>query len=266
MKKVFKKNQVIITGLALLIAVAGYLNFANVDLGFDKDQEASSDNSILEEVENLDYDIGDSTVMEENAKSTAAQDEETAGEEAVDSTEVADATEVTDAVDETGSMDTETPGEAVLTGASNFAAQAKITREQVRAQNKEDLQKIIDNEQISETEKQQAIDSLVAMTELAEKETAAEMLLEAKGFVDAIVNLTGETADVVVSNSQLGDDQKAQIEDIVQRKTGVGAEQIVITSSNVDAESSEDTQTEESSQTEESTQTEDTAQSEEQQE
>ena len=63
MKKVFKKNQVIITGLALLIAVAGYLNFANVDLGFDKDQEASSDNSILEEVENLDYDIGDSTVM-----------------------------------------------------------------------------------------------------------------------------------------------------------------------------------------------------------
>ena len=204
MKKVFKKNQVIITGLALLIAVAGYLNFANVDLGFDKDQEASSDNSILEEVENLDYDIGDSTVMEENAKSTAAQDEETAGEEAVDSTEVADATEVTDAVDETGSMDTETPGEAVLTGASNFAAQAKITREQVRAQNKEDLQKIID--------------------------------------------------------------QRAQIEDIVQRKTGVGAEQIVITSSNVDAESSEDTQTEESSQTEESTQTEDTAQSEEQQE
>lgn len=154
----------------------------------------------------------------------------------------------------------------MLTGASNFAAQAKITREQVRAQNKEDLQKIIDNEQISETEKQQAIDSLVAMTELAEKETAAEMLLEAKGFVDAIVNLTGETADVVVSNSQLGDDQRAQIEDIVQRKTGVGAEQIVITSSNVDAESSEDTQTEESSQTEESTQTEDTAQSEEQQE
>ena len=73
----------------------------------------------------------------------------------------------------------------------------------------------------------------MAMTEMAEKETAAEMLLEAKGFVDAIVNLTGETADVVVSDSQLGDDQRAQIEDIVQRKTGVSPEQIVITSSNV---------------------------------
>ena len=226
MKKIFKKNQVIITGLALLIAVAGYLNFANVDLGFEKDQEASSDGSILEEVESLDYDIGESTVAQENADST---------KEAEDTTDVADATEVTDAVDETGSTDpgTETPGEAVLTGASDFAAQAKITREQVRAQNKEELQQIIDNEQISETEKQQAVDSLVAMTEMAEKETAAEMLLEAKGFVDAIVNLTGETADVVVSDSQLGDDQRAQIEDIVQRKTGVSPEQIVITSSNV---------------------------------
>ena len=206
MKKIFKKNQVIITGLALLIAVAGYLNFANVDLGFEKDQEASSDGSILEEVESLDYDIGESTVAQENADSTKEAEE-------TDTTDVADATEVT--------------------GASDFAAQAKITREQVRAQNKEELQQIIDNEQISETEKQQAVDSLVAMTEMAEKETAAEMLLEAKGFVDAIVNLTGETADVVVSDSQLGDDQRAQIEDIVQRKTGVSPEQIVITSSNV---------------------------------
>ena len=34
MKKVIGKNQVIITSLAILIAVAGYLNFADVDLGF----------------------------------------------------------------------------------------------------------------------------------------------------------------------------------------------------------------------------------------
>ena len=44
MKKIMKKNQVIITSLAILIAVAGYLNFADVDLGF-KDQEASTDSS-----------------------------------------------------------------------------------------------------------------------------------------------------------------------------------------------------------------------------
>ena len=60
MKKIMKKNQVIITSLAILIAVAGYLNFADVDLGF-KDKEASTDSSsILEEVE---YDLTDETAL-----------------------------------------------------------------------------------------------------------------------------------------------------------------------------------------------------------
>ena len=50
MKKIMKKNQVIITSLAILIAVAGYLNFADVDLGF-KDKETSTDSSsILDDV------------------------------------------------------------------------------------------------------------------------------------------------------------------------------------------------------------------------
>ena len=61
------------------------------------------------------------------------------------------------------------------------------------------------------------------------KEAAAEMLLEAKGFENVIVNLTGETADIVVPDTQVDDASRAQIEDIVKRKTGIAAENIVIT-------------------------------------
>ena len=60
MKKIIKKNQVIITSLAILIAVAGYLNFADVDLGF-KDQEASTDSSSI--LEDAGYDLTDETAM-----------------------------------------------------------------------------------------------------------------------------------------------------------------------------------------------------------
>ena len=70
---------------------------------------------------------------------------------------------------------------------------------------------------------------MVQMTEISEKEAAAEMLLEAKGFENAIVNLTGETADVVVPEAELEDAQRAQIEDIVKRKTNIAADKIVIT-------------------------------------
>ena len=66
-------------------------------------------------------------------------------------------------------------------------------------------------------------------TDVSEKEAAAEMLLEAKGFENAVVNLTGETADVVVPEADLEDAKRAQIEDIIKRKTGIAAENIVIT-------------------------------------
>ena len=43
-----------------------------------------------------------------------------------------------------------------------------------------------------------------------------------------VVNLTGETADVVVPSTSVDDASRAQIEDIVKRKTGIAAENIVI--------------------------------------
>ena len=60
MKKVIGKNQVIITSLAILIAVAGYLNFADVDLGF-RDKEASTDSSSI--LEDAGYDLTDETAL-----------------------------------------------------------------------------------------------------------------------------------------------------------------------------------------------------------
>lgn len=201
MKKILKKNQVIITSLAVLIAVAGYLNFADVDLGF-KDKTASTDSSSI--LEDVDYDLTDETaLLDENGANGLTSEVE--------------------------SQDASTPGEAVLTGASNFAAQAKLSREQIRSQNKADLQDIINNQDIGDDKKQEAINSMVTMAELTEKEAAAELLLEAKGFENVIVNLTGETADVVVPDAFLEEAKRAQIEDIVKRKTGIAPESIVIT-------------------------------------
>ena len=213
MKKVIRKNQVIITSLAILIAIAGYLNFADVDLGFGEKEASTESSSILDQV---DYDLSDeSAAADENSVTETAE----------------------------GPEDGSTPGEAVLTGASDFAAQAKLSREQVRSQSKADLQAILNNTEVGDDQKQEAVNSMVQMTEIAEKEAAAEMLLEAKGFENAVVNLTGETADVVVPEADLEDSRRAQIEDIVKRKTGIAPENIVITPLNEseDTTVSEDT-------------------------
>ena len=52
MKKILKKNQVIITSLAVLIAVAGYLNFADVDLGLKNKEMCIRDRHVVVKVQN----------------------------------------------------------------------------------------------------------------------------------------------------------------------------------------------------------------------
>ena len=111
-----------------------------------------------------------------------------------------------------------------------------MTREQVRAQNKESLMEIIDNENLSDEQKQDAVNQMVAMTDYAEKEAAAETLLASKGFIDAVVSMTADSADVVVGASELSEANLAQIEDIVTRKTGVAAQNVVITPVGAEAE------------------------------
>lgn len=194
MKRLFKKNQIIITTLAIMIAIAGYLNYSGKSFGENSTQETNG------ELANKDLlDIS----------------EETTGDIESHDGEVAD-----------GSVDG-TPGEAVLT--NGVVAEAKVTREQVRAKNKETLQGIIDNKNISEEQKKDAIAQMVEMTELAEKEAAVETLLASKGFKEAVVSLTKDSADIVVGKSELTDANRAQIEDIVTRKTDVAPANIVIT-------------------------------------
>lgn len=194
MKKLVKKNQMIIAALAVMIAVAGYLNYSGTF-----NTESLTENE-LASAELLDISEEDIAASSEIA---SVEEGEVEG----------------------------TPGEAVLTSSdvSSIAAQAKVSREQVRAKNKETLQAIIDDTNISEEQKTDAIAQMVEMTEIAEKEVAIETLLASKGFTDSVVSLTADTADIVVDGTDLTDAKRAQIEDIVTRKSGVPAANIVIT-------------------------------------
>lgn len=202
MKRIFRKNQMIITALAIMIAVAGYFNYSGKM--FKEKDEAAEASTELASQELLDISEED---LEVSAEDILSQDTEVDGE--IEGT----------------------PGEAVLTsgGASAVVAEAKVTREQVRAKNKESLMEIIDSENLSEAQKQEAVNQMVMMTEIAEKEAAAETLMASKGFSEVVVNMTEDSVDVVVNAKELSDANRAQIEDIITRKTGVAPQNIVIT-------------------------------------
>ncbi|WP_343208447.1 SpoIIIAH-like family protein [Anaerolentibacter hominis] len=185
MKKLLKKNQIIITALVIMVVIAGYLETAR------RQNEAAND------------------VIE------------TGGEGLLDLT-----------ANDLGTDET-APGEALLvnanTSSSGVFASVKLDREQTRAKNKESLLEIIDNGNITEEQKNEAIASMVELTAISEKENAAETLLAANGYTDVVVSIVEGKADVMVAAKELSLEEAAQIMDMVKRKTDLTAEDIVIT-------------------------------------
>ena len=220
MKKIAKKNQIVIATLAVMIAAAGYMNYSGKL--FPNKTKTQETNSELANKELLDISDEDASVASGDMKSQEGDSGSGADSNAGSTDD--------------GSVDG-TPGEAVLTNGSvsSVVSQAKVSREQVRSKNKETLQNIIDNKNLSAEEKEKAVNQMVQMTETAEKESAAESLLAAKGFHNSVVSITDDQADVIVGASELSDANRAQIEDIVTRKTGVAAQNIVINPVNADS-------------------------------
>ena len=235
MKKLFRRNQIIITTLAVMIAAAGYLNYAGK-------QEAASGTDVFEAGMT---DISEEDILAENQSLTGSDNQEIASldQDAEDIDKLA-AAETDAALQSDGAVDLaanetqaaqtglDNPGEAVLTSGMNvseYISSVQLNREQVRAKNKETLMNLINNPNIEEAAKQQAIQEMIDMTAVAERENAAETLLLAKGFADPVVSISSGKVDVVINAPSITDPQRAQIEDIVKRKTEVGAESIVIT-------------------------------------
>lgn len=190
MKRV-KKNQVIITALAIMIAVAGYINYA----GNISDIISVSSKS-------------GSKVVNTSTDDTIFTEEEPDDESL------------------------EEPGSVILTSgqgvSSSVISEAKLNREQIRAKNTENLTNIVNDTAIDKASKTEAINELAKIAEYSEKEAAIELLLEAKGFNDVVTSVAEDSVDIVINQQTLENSQKAQIEDIAKRKTGVTSDKITI--------------------------------------
>jgi len=190
---VIKRNQVVVTALAVMIAAAGYLNF-------QENRGSQGNQTALQLTEE-----GDVTALVEH--SALPDDVETA--------------------------ETEGDGAAVFVSAntaesSAYFAEAKLDREQSRAKQKDILNDMLENKNISQEQKEKCTESMLELQQKIEKETAAEAMIKSKGFKEAYVRMDETTVDVVVDQDALTDAEVAQIEDIVKRKTGMDASKIRI--------------------------------------
>ena len=246
-----KKNQIMITALAVMIAIAGYLNFAGNKL--NEDSLVVSDEIMTEEEmtalldlseEDIVSDIGsleeDAVLTENYLEESAAEvvyvtDGQSEEEGLAQATEDSSYSEIV--VDMSGNAQEGeeetiegTPGEAVFTStqAVSTLSAARLLKEQTRIKNREVLEEIVNNEILDSAQKEEAVANMVALTDRSEKEMEAEILLSAKGFTETVVSMGENSVDVVVCADALTDAQLAQIMDIVTRKTKISAENVII--------------------------------------
>lgn len=215
-----KKNHVIITALVVMIAAAGYLNYidstpgdvSEVMLTDEGDLAAVSGDEVAVNDENPEI-LGEAALEETTAKAQQSGKAEKSEEN----------------TEEAASPDA---GTAVFVNSSNdssYFVQAKLDREQSRNKQKDMLNEMLNNENIDAEKKNEVTTAMLQIQQRIEKETAAESMIEAKGFNEVYVRIDDDTVDVVVDKAELTDAEIAQIEDIVKRKTGVSADKIRIT-------------------------------------
>jgi len=220
---VLKRNQIIITALVVMIAIAGYLNYMDgrpmdsQGLTLNEQGEIAAlipdDDFFFVDIDFADIDFTDIDFAEIGFGLTEDHNPAIA-------------------VSAEAGIDAETEaGEAVFvttTSEASFFVQARLNREQARSAEREILTELINNDNVEVDQRAQAADNMIDIQRRIERESAAESMIEAKGFAEVYVRIGENSVDIVVNKEVLTDAEIAQIEDIIKRKTGMQTNQIHI--------------------------------------
>jgi len=228
-----KRNQVIITALVVMIAIAGYLSWTDsrteTTIGYElNDQHEIAalipDHTTLVGLFPDEYQGLIDAPWSHNPTIAMNDDNGTAWPLLAD-------VDIQNLINQPDGQNVTEAGEAIFvntSSGSSFFVQARLNREQVRSSERSILNDLINNNNVEVEQRAQAADAMLEMQRRVERETATEALIESKGFAEAYVRISDNGVDVIVSRDSLTEPELAQIMDIVKRKTGMNETQIHI--------------------------------------
>jgi len=236
--KVIKRNQIIIFVGALMLIVAGYLNFSDNGLPInnlvptstlaDAEEMASigdaklvSANVVDGEQENEIQDIVNNndlndSVIEKNTEADIKNNDKNVSENITESSTTETSSNNIESVNKDKQLN------------NNYFTQSRLDRDTMYSQTLDTYQKIIENESISADQKAIAQKEISKINEQKNSIMIAENLIKVKGFEDLIIFVNGENVSVIVKSDKLEEKEIAQIQNIVTRELGVKIENINI--------------------------------------
>lgn len=219
--KLFKKNQVIIYVIALMLVTAGYLNYTSNDNLKSAIQTSSSEEELAEMAN-----IGDAQLVSSNDIKTENKTEENKIEENKIETDNGTAINTTN--------ETKNENNTMTTSANNtkdnsdYFTNSKLERDTMYSQMIETYEKILNSTTSTETQKQSATDEIKKINDTKNSIMICENLIKTKGFDNSVVFANGNSISVIIGANELSKEQVAQIQNIVMREMNAKTENIHI--------------------------------------
>lgn len=211
--KLFKKNQVIIYVIALMLVVAGYLNYTDTN-DLDSAVQTSSSEEELSKMAN----IGDAQLVSSNVfseKNYTQEDTNNTNDSIVENNEIVD-------------------NNTVPTSSSNsksnkdYFSTSKLERDTMYSQMLETYEKVLNSSNSLETQKQSASEEIKKINNIKNSIMICENLIKTKGFENSIIFVNGDSISIVVEDEQLSPEEVAQIQNIISREMNAKIENIHI--------------------------------------
>lgn len=219
--KVFKKSQIIIYSIAVLLMVAGYMNFVKntkyalqtSSQDITNDTETADAQDITNNTETAN--IGDAQLVSSNIDQNGSEKNKESNEnQSLDNSKI----------------ENQTSKAASANTDSEYFVKSKLERDKIYSQSIETYEKILNSNNSLETQKQSATQEITKINNVKNSIMVCENLLQTKGFDNSVIFVNGNNISVIIGTDELKKEEVAQIQNIISREMNAKIESIHITS------------------------------------
>lgn len=244
--KILKRNQVIISVIALILMTVGYMSYtSNVvettqNVAGIGDAKLVNSSNIVEDkdddIEDDDDDESDDSSKENSAKQSTPEnngEESKAKEDDKQIDGISETANSTETMQIASSISTQAEkNSSVQTSSSGYQDEyfttSKLERDRMYSQMLETYQGLLKNETTPTEEKNSSTQEITNINKQKNSVMIAENLIKNLGFEDVVIFVNNNSISVVVKAEKLQEADVAQIQNIVCREIGVEADKIHI--------------------------------------
>lgn len=217
MKQILKKNQIIISVIAIMLIAAGYMNYTS-------NEKQALETAVLTDSEKY-AGIGDATLVSANVADNSDVVNNNEGQNITDDSVKKEEIKSNEQNIENKENDKNTIQNEINTSTTvtensgdQYFAELRLERDKMYSQMLESYQKILSNSQISETQKEISENEIKKINDTRNAIMIAENLIKNKGFQDLIIFINGDSISIIVKAKELKEEQIAQIQNIISRE------------------------------------------------